>query len=140
MSRHVLLVSSSCSRCLVVHLYGIEGAAFLRRVHARSRRASPSIWSLPMALPSAGSSSLLSLAGIVPVFGCRDGAWLLAAGLTLIGLCHLPVALTWRVIVLLVAAGACFAAVARRPGRQRRGRRPCGRSSARCSCSGSCST
>src|SRR5262245_59938525 len=35
---------------------------------------------------------LLSIAGIGIVFGVREGAWLITLGLTLIAVCHLPIA------------------------------------------------
>jgi D-alanyl-lipoteichoic acid acyltransferase DltB (MBOAT superfamily) len=53
---------------------------------------------------------LLSLAGIGLVFGVANGAWLVALGLVLFGICHLPVSLRARVAVLL-AAGALLAAL-----------------------------
>jgi hypothetical protein len=67
---------------------------------------------------------LLSLAGIGLVFGYKpddgfwkswhfagfvEGAWILALGLGLIALCHLPISLAWRALMLL-AAGVALAA------------------------------
>ena len=102
MSRHVLLVSELLLAVLVVHLYRIENPAFQRLFMLTAAG-----FAINLVVPMAYRLRffvLLSLIGIVTVFGFRDGAWLVAAGLTLIGLCHLPVALTWRVIVLLVTA------------------------------------
>ena len=53
---------------------------------------------------------LLSLAGLVSVFGFTDSAWLAGITLLLIGICHLPVALGRRAAILLVAGGALTAA------------------------------
>ena len=52
----------------------------------------------------------LSLAGIVMVLGLIDAAWLIAIGLLLIAICHLPIAFALRVVLLLaVAAGLTVA-------------------------------
>ncbi|RPJ40957.1 MAG: hypothetical protein EHM19_12840, partial [Candidatus Latescibacterota bacterium] len=51
---------------------------------------------------------LLSLAAIVLVFGAKDGAALIAFGLVLIGLCHLPIPIAARA-ALVLAAGAVLA-------------------------------
>ena len=42
------------------------------------------------------------------VFGLADGLSLIALALLMIGICHLPIRMAWRV-VLLVATGAFFA-------------------------------
>jgi D-alanyl-lipoteichoic acid acyltransferase DltB (MBOAT superfamily) len=47
--------------------------------------------------------SALSMLGAVAVFGLADGAWLLAAGLALIALCHVPVPFGARVALVLAA-------------------------------------
>ena len=44
----------------------------------------------------------LSLAGIVMVLGMVDAAWLIAIGLLLITICHLPVAFALRVVLLSI--------------------------------------
>ena len=49
--------------------------------------------------------ALLSLGAIGLVLGLREGAWLVGIGLLLIGVCHLPVSVGFRV-TLLVALGA----------------------------------
>ncbi len=51
----------------------------------------------------------LSVAGIVLVFGPVAGAWLVGAGLGLIGLCHVPVAFRWRLLLVLLAAAVLLA-------------------------------
>lgn len=52
----------------------------------------------------------LSLAGIVLAFGFADGLWLVTAGMVLVGVCHLPLAFSTRVVLLLVVGGALAAA------------------------------
>jgi D-alanyl-lipoteichoic acid acyltransferase DltB (MBOAT superfamily) len=49
---------------------------------------------------------LLSVSGILLAFGAAGGGWLIAAGLILIGICHLPLRLWLRVSVLLCAGAA----------------------------------
>lgn len=44
---------------------------------------------------------LLSLVGIWFVFGFPNAIWLVTIGLVLIGVCHLPLSLLWRVAILL---------------------------------------
>jgi hypothetical protein len=51
---------------------------------------------------------LLSLAAIAGVLGLANGAWLVAIGLGLIGICHLPIPFSFRV-AFLVAAGVGLA-------------------------------
>jgi D-alanyl-lipoteichoic acid acyltransferase DltB (MBOAT superfamily) len=48
----------------------------------------------------------LSLASVWVAFGVSDGAWLLAIGAALIGICHLPVRFAIRIALLVAAAGA----------------------------------
>lgn len=48
---------------------------------------------------------LVSLVAIDLGFGLRGGSWLVACGCILIGLCHVPIAMRWRVVLLLAAAG-----------------------------------
>ena len=50
----------------------------------------------------------LSLASIIVALGWLDGIAVIAFGLVLIGICHLRIALRWRVL-LLAAAGCLFA-------------------------------
>ncbi|HVF62993.1 MAG TPA: hypothetical protein VNE58_03245 [Casimicrobiaceae bacterium] len=51
---------------------------------------------------------MLSLGGIVLAMGLVDGASLIALGLAMIGICHLPIRVAWRAL-LLVATGSLFA-------------------------------
>jgi hypothetical protein len=53
---------------------------------------------------------LLSLAAIGGILGFANGAWLIAIGLGLVGICHLPVPHAARV-ALLLAAGAALVAL-----------------------------
>jgi lysophospholipase L1-like esterase/D-alanyl-lipoteichoic acid acyltransferase DltB (MBOAT superfamily) len=46
----------------------------------------------------------LSFAGVLVCLGSRDGVWLIALGLALIGICRLPVPVSYRVSAILVAA------------------------------------
>jgi hypothetical protein len=48
---------------------------------------------------------LLSLVGILSVFGLLSGTWLIGLGLALIGICHLPVRFSARVVLLLLTGG-----------------------------------
>lgn len=52
--------------------------------------------------------TLLSLVGIGLVFGVQEGAWLIALGLSLIGICHLPFSF-WTRVSVLVTYGAVLA-------------------------------
>jgi hypothetical protein len=52
----------------------------------------------------------LSAASLAVAFGLRDAAALCAVSAALVGLCHLPIALRWRV-ALLLAVGALLAAL-----------------------------
>ncbi len=52
---------------------------------------------------------LLSLAAILGILGFVNGAWLIAIGLVLVGICHLPISYTARVAILLVAGIALAA-------------------------------
>ncbi len=49
---------------------------------------------------------LLTMAGIFMLLGPTKAAWLIAVGLGLIGLCHLPVPFVFRVLAVLLASGA----------------------------------
>ncbi len=63
-------------------------------------------------LPAAwrqGFFAALSVASVPMVFGWRDGTWILATGGLLIAICHLPVAMRWRIALLLLAGGALAA-------------------------------
>ena len=87
---------------LVVAEWRIEGPAFYERLapviffgfllhHALPRRWRPTFF------------LLLSLGGLVAVFGVPNAAWMTLVGLALIGLCHLPVRLSVRIGLLTIA-------------------------------------
>lgn len=92
---------------LVIDIYEIEGRAFL---HLYVLAASgfvinlflPPGWRMPF-------FTMLSVGAVFLVFGPADAAWLIACSLALIGICHLPVRLAIRVL-LLIGAGALLAA------------------------------
>ncbi len=52
---------------------------------------------------------LLSLASIVLVLGVTGGAWVIGVGLTLIGVCYLPIRFSARVALILLAGGVLAA-------------------------------
>jgi len=92
---------------LVLRQFQIESAAFLRlallafggfAVHALL----PLRFRLPFFL-------VLSLVGIGIVLGISNGVWLVAIGLVLIGICHLPVSFDVRAALLLGACGLLIA-------------------------------
>jgi D-alanyl-lipoteichoic acid acyltransferase DltB (MBOAT superfamily) len=92
---------------VAIRQFQLESAAFLHLtllacggfvVHARL----PLRFRLPFFV-------LLSLAGIVLVFGVTAGIWLIVVGMALIGICHLPVPFLARV-ALLIAVGAALVA------------------------------
>jgi len=121
---------------VLLRQFQIEGKAFVELaaftfagfvVHAFL----PLAWRMPF-------FALLSVASIAFVLGFENAAWIVAIGAVLVGICHLPIAVRWRTVLLLTAAGVLVAqrsALLPIPGRRRSGR-----SSARCSCSGSSST
>ena len=101
-SRRLVLFSQLALALLVIYLYQIEGAAFLRLFALACagfliNLAIPIRYRLPF-------FAVLSLGGIFTVFGAADGAWLVAAGTLLIALCHLPVPFAVRVALILCVA------------------------------------
>jgi hypothetical protein len=90
----------------VVYLYHIENPAF-ERVFVLAVAG----FAINLAVPMAYRLRFfvaLSLAGVFVVFGPRDGAWLIAASLALIGIANIPVSLSIRAGAL-VAVGAVLA-------------------------------
>lgn len=89
-------------------LYQIEGGETLIKVMALAVGGFIVSAVLPLAarLPF---FVLLSAAGVFVVFGWIDGAWLLGLGLTLIGICHLPIPVWVRALVMVgVGIGMAF--------------------------------
>jgi hypothetical protein len=92
---------------LVLRQFQIEGAAFLRLwLLGLAGFAIHAFLALRYRLPFFLG---LSLAGIGLVLGLAHGAWLVAIGLVLIGICHLPLAFTWRIALLFAVAGVLVA-------------------------------
>ena len=85
---------------LLMRLLMIEGPTFASRLVPLALGGSVVNHLLPRAY-RLSFFGLLSLAAIGLLFGFTDGAWILGAGLTLIVLCHLPVAFGVRVALLL---------------------------------------
>ncbi len=79
--------------------------------------------------------AVLSMFGIGFVLGIVPAAWILGIGLGLIGICHLPVSL-WMRVLLLAAIAIGLRVDARRLGAGAGAGARCGRFSGRCSCSG----
>jgi D-alanyl-lipoteichoic acid acyltransferase DltB (MBOAT superfamily) len=91
---------------LLTYALAIEGTAFARKL-------------LPLALGGAVANhllprayrltffGLLSLLAIWVIFGLVDGTWLVALGLGIIAICHLPVAFGLRVALLLAVGLGC---------------------------------
>lgn len=80
---------------LALALYQIEGGDSLLRVMMLAAGGFIVSAMLPLAL-RLPFFVLLSMAGVFVVFGFVDGLWLLGVGMTLIGLCHLPVSVFVR--------------------------------------------
>ncbi len=90
--RHFNLVSPVfCHQIIFLTLYGFLLHYFL-----------PLRYRLPFFL-------FLSLSGIVFIFGFVQAGWLIGLGLILIGLCHLPIRFSFRVVLLVLAGGALAA-------------------------------
>lgn len=93
---------------LVVRLFRLENQAFYHNLMPLAffgfliHYFLPSHYRLPFFL-------FISLAAIAGILGFVNGILLLAIGLGLIGICHLPIAYNARVVILL-AAGAVLAA------------------------------
>ncbi len=88
---------------LVVHLYGIESTTFLRVFILATAG-----FAINVVLPLRYRLLffvLLSFAGVFLVFQITDGTWLIASGLMLIAICHLPVPFTARVVTLVAVGG-----------------------------------
>jgi D-alanyl-lipoteichoic acid acyltransferase DltB (MBOAT superfamily) len=100
--RQLLLVSQLALALAVAYVYSIEGATFLR-VFALASAG----FAINLVLPAALRLRffvLLSLGGAFLIFKPADAAWLIASGLTLIGLCHLPVAFRVRIAIVVSVA------------------------------------
>lgn len=92
---------------LVLRQFQIEGKAFVSlaafafagfAVHAWL----PLAWRLPF-------FAALSVGSIFFILGLQNAAWLIAIGAVLIGVCHLPVSVLWRSLLLLGIGGVLMA-------------------------------
>ena len=102
----VLVASQLALALLVVQLFELESRTFFRVLLLASVGfVVHALLPLRHRLPF---FALLSLAAIPVAFGLRDGAFLVALGLSLIGICHLPIPLALRVLSL-VGVGGLFA-------------------------------
>lgn len=102
-----LIVVQLALALLVLRQFQIEGKAFVSLaafifagflVHAHL----PLQWRMPF-------FSLLSLGSIVFVLGWANAAWIIAIGAVLIGICHLPLPIRVRGLLLLAAGGLLMA-------------------------------
>jgi hypothetical protein len=92
---------------LVIRAYALEGPTFYRMFTlAALGFVVGAVLPRPVRQPW---FILVSFVGIGAVLGLHDGAWLVAIGLSLIALCHLPVS-WWARVGVLLAAGAGLAA------------------------------
>jgi D-alanyl-lipoteichoic acid acyltransferase DltB (MBOAT superfamily) len=88
---------------IALRQFQIESAALLRlAMLAFAGFAVHAVLPLRYRLPF---FTLLSLGGIVLVFGLAQGAWLIGLGVVLIAICHLPIAFGARVLILLGVGG-----------------------------------
>jgi D-alanyl-lipoteichoic acid acyltransferase DltB (MBOAT superfamily) len=101
--RYLLILVQLALLLLIIRQFQIESAAFLR-ISLLAFAGFAVHYFLPLAL-RLPFFVLLSLAGIAVIFGLPDGLWLIAIGLVLIGICHLPIALYQRVLLLLATGG-----------------------------------
>lgn len=98
---------------LVIRQYELENKAFTRYIMPLTfggfviHHFLPLRYRLPFFL-------LLSVMAIIMVLGIANGTWLIALGLVLIGICHLPTSFLVRVLVL-VGAGALLVVLRARP-------------------------
>jgi hypothetical protein len=87
---------------VVMRQFGIENAAF-REVAALAFAGFAIHYFLPQTYRLTFFAAL-SVGALFLIFGLANGAWMLAFGLVLLGICHLPLNL-WVRVVLLLAVG-----------------------------------
>lgn len=93
---------------VLLRQFQIESTAFIQMAAlAFAGFAVHAFLPLRMRLPFFSAMSLVSIA---VVLGLANGAWLVAIGLVLIGICHLPVSISTRAM-LLCAAGTALVAL-----------------------------
>lgn len=101
--RHWPVIGQLAMIVLIAHLYQLEGLPFAKMLWLASAGFVVSI-ALPLhyRLPF---FTCLSIAAVFVIFGLADGAWLMALGLTLIGICHIPIAFGPKVALLVLVGG-----------------------------------
>src|SRR6185503_20181599 len=97
-SRFLIVLVQLGLLALVLRQYQIESGAFLRLALLAFAGFAVHAWlpfrlRLPLFL-------LLSFTGILVVLGVTNGAWLIAIGLVLIGICHVPASFRARAALL----------------------------------------
>jgi hypothetical protein len=100
--RYLVLSAQLAAVLWAIQWYRLEGRAF--------QKLAVLVWAgftVNYFLPSRARLpffGLLSFAGVLAIFGPSQGAWLLALGLAVIALCHLPVPFWARLTIVAVAA------------------------------------
>jgi D-alanyl-lipoteichoic acid acyltransferase DltB (MBOAT superfamily) len=103
-ARYLAIAVQLALLLLVIRLFEIENEAFTGTIAVLATAG----FALHALLPRAQRLPffvLLSLGGLYSVFGAGDGLWMVALGVGLIGICHLPLSFSLRV-GLLVTVGA----------------------------------
>ena len=98
--RYALVLGQLAALFVVIDRFQLEGGSF-RRLMLLTIGGFAVHYFVPLA-QRMRVFVLLSLAGIVVVLGPRPAAWLVAIGLGLIGVCHLPIAMKARIAILCV--------------------------------------
>ncbi|NIV36939.1 MAG: hypothetical protein GWN58_48145, partial [Anaerolineae bacterium] len=107
-TKFLLVLLQLSGLLLVVQTFSIENEVF----HGRLMPLILAGFAIHAVLPPdlrATFFLLLSLGSILGVFGATDGGILVGLGLVLIGVCHLPIAFWYRLIILLGLVGALVA-------------------------------
>lgn len=103
LTNYLLVVGQLGLLILLLRQFQIESAAFLRLAMLAFAGFALHAW-LPLRL-RLPFFAILSLASIGVIMGAANAAWLIAIGLVLIGICHLPMSFVWRGALLLGVAG-----------------------------------
>jgi D-alanyl-lipoteichoic acid acyltransferase DltB (MBOAT superfamily) len=92
---------------LLLRQFQIEGKAFVElAAFSFAGFAVHAFLPLRLRLPFFAA---LSVGGLAFVLGLVNALWILAIGAVLIGLCHLPLAVRWRTVLLLLAGAVLIA-------------------------------
>lgn len=103
LTNYLLVLAQLGLLMLLLRQFQIESAAFLRLAMLAFGGFAIHAW-LPLRL-RLPFFVILSVAGIGVVMGGVNAAWMVAIGLVLIGICHLPVPFVWRGALLVGATG-----------------------------------